>query len=821
MRFSLLVPSFARAGGRRCRRLALPLGLAPLLAIVLALLAGGGIPGSDSAPGGIPGADTPAAEAVGRSYYESLSRNRFSPYGLNASDVPDEALMEGSREGYGGVPLHGGIVNPGRCEIDINPSGGGDVHDLYCVSYTERALVTIKNSGASVPYRAYHSGGRAGVGDAYHAEVQIEGQDVNSNKLKMGRAGLAEYNGVLAPNGSRTLTLDRSMATPHSHGGATYFTAGTDPNRNDTYGAVYLVIYPGDENQPISLLLPQVVSGNLNNAAAGEHPIIKLYFILDYQPQFSTVRFVGVDQGNGPIPFADQRGLEVLRSGPTGQILVGDSVRPSPYGPDQPNQPAYRVFDLTGYWITHEALRDYYYAPGTSRPYWNFFHIHNDGNGLEADNTGITWCFSPYDYAGGLYWHPGAYAEARMTYAPGTKLAGSGEYTARARTALDHLRLQCTFEYLDGFDPAGPMRGELNITYHDGKGGSFPSEPITLLVQGPPAEITIGGPPKMSSNSGNARSVRIEYAVMDGAGNTLSDGEMTGAPTHINYVGADDASVAVIDRTNGAGTARGGAVNIPIKRDAPAGAYRVKLSAASNDRVGRTVAFTIYDPPGAVTGQPPAAISAAVSGSLRPGGRANIRYTLADDDGNRLSLRNNPVTWTAADAATRAVIDTAGSVDGDTQSDGSFSFDLADDAAPGDYAITVSTVAADNGSPLATARASFRILGDPVSLAIAGADRVAPGGYATYTVTATDANGGRPFVGGERSRITIVLAGAGASAVRLFHLADDAITLNREGSGRFRLRVNSGAAAGSVTIGAASADGAITAEKVVAIGAAP
>ena len=736
--------------------------------------------------------------------------------------MPDEALDEGGRAGHGGVDLLGGIINPGRCEIDINPSGGGPVRDLYCVSYTERALVTIKNSGASVPYRAYHGAGRAGVGDAYHPEVQITGEDFDGNKLKMGRAGLAEYNGVLAQNGSRTLTLDRSMATPHGHGGATYYTAGRDPNRNDTYGAVYLVIYTGGDNHRLNQLLPQVIDGNLNDATKNVSPIIKLYFILDYNPSFSTVRFVGVDQDNGPIPFTDTLGLGVLRSGPTGQILVGDSGRPSPYGPDQPNSPAYRVFDLTGYWITDEALRDYYYAePRGSRPYWNFFHLHNDGNGLDVDNTGITWCFSPYDYAGGPYWHPGAYAEARMTFAPGTKLAGSGEYTARARTALDHLRLQCTFEYLDGFDPAGPMRGELSITYHDGKGGSFPMNPITLLVQGPPASITISSRPEMSISSRGARSVRIEYAVMDGAGNTLSDGDMTGAPTHINWAGADAASVAVIDRRDGAGTARGGALTIPIKDDAAAGTYQVKLSAASNGRVARTVYFTIYDPPGAVSEPPPAAISAAVSGSLRPGGRANIRYTLADADGNRLSLRNNPVTWTAADAATQGVIDAAGSVDGDTQSDGSFSFDLADDAPPGDYAITVSTVAADNGSPLATARASFRILGDPASLALAGADRVAPGGYAVYTVTATDANGSRPFVGGERSRITVVLAGAGASAVRLFHLADDAITLNREGSGRFRLRVNSGAAAGSVTIGVASADGAITAEKVVTIGAAP
>ena len=820
MRFSPFAPSSAGVGWRRCRRLALPLRLAalyaalPLLAAVLALAASGGAPG-----GGSPVADTPAAEAVGRSYYEVLPRDRFAPYALNASDVPDDALDEGGRSGYGGLTLHGGIINPGRCEIDINPSGGGPIRDLYCVSYTERALVTIKNSGASVPYRAYHSGGRAGVGNAYHHDVQIVGEDFNGNNLKMGRAGLAEYNGVLAENGSRTITLDRSMARTHAHGGATYYTAGRDPLRNDTYGAVYLVIYPGADNQPLNSLLPQVADGNLNDATTDVHPIIKLYFVLDYNPNFSTMRFVGVDQDNGPIPFTDSLGTGVLTSGPTGQIIVGDSGRPSPYA--QPNSPAYRVFDLTGYWITDEDLRAYYYAPPRgSRPYWNFFHIHNDGNGLEAENTGITWCFTAYDYAGGPYWHPGAYAEARMNFAPGTKLAGSGEYVARARTALDHFRLQCTFEYLNGFDPAGPMRGELAITYHDGKGGSFPFEPVTLLVQGPPTGITVTSRPEMSISSRGARSVRIEYAVMDGAGNTLSDGDMTGTPTHINYVGADDASIAVIDRRDGAGNARGGALTIPIKADAPAGTYRVKLSSASNARVDRTVAFTIYDLPGAVSGPAPAAIAPVVSGSLRPGGRVNIRYTLADADGNLLNLRRNPVTWTAADDATRAVIAAAGSVDSARQSDGSFSFDLADGAAPGDYAVIVSTVATDNGSPLATARATFRILGDPARYTLAGADRVAPGGYATYTVTAADANGNLPFLGGQRSAVTVTLAGAGAGSVRLFHLTDDVITLNREGSGRFRLRVNSGASAGSVTLTVASADGGVTAEKVVAIGGA-
>ena len=152
--------------------------------MLAALLAGGGLP--ETATSG--GTSTSAAEAQGRKYVEVLTRNCSLPYGLNASDVPDSALDEGGRSRYGGLTLHGGIENPGRCEIDLSVR----LSDLYCVSYTERALITIKNSGASVPYRAYHSGGRAGVGDVHHAEIQITGENFKGNKLKMGRAGLAD-----------------------------------------------------------------------------------------------------------------------------------------------------------------------------------------------------------------------------------------------------------------------------------------------------------------------------------------------------------------------------------------------------------------------------------------------------------------------------------------------------------------------------------------------------------------------------------------------------------------------------------------------------
>ena len=767
--------------------------LLPLLGALLALSDGGLLPGGT--PAGIPGVDAPVAEAVGRAFDRNWSR-----YALNASDVPDDALDEGGRAGYGGVTLHGGTVNPGRCEIDINPSG--NVRDLYCVSYTERALVTITNGRDPVPYRAYVTGGRAGMGDVYHAGVQIMGKNLGDDDIKLGRAGLVEYNGVLAENGRRTITLDRSMASAYTMRGANF-------SPGSTGGGAYLIIYPGDDNQPLNSVPSKIQGNGLAAATKNEDPIVKLYFVLDYDPRLTWLWFPGVDQNNGnPVPAGWKQ------DGPTPFISSGDYYVPNP---DELPNALYRTYDLTGYWITDQDTRDYFDgSPG--RELWRRFKPSDDGNG-DAENTGITWCIMPSDLAHAPYWRPGAYAAARLEFAPGSNITGGGDYVEGARTSIDNFRGACIYEFLNGFDPAGPMRGEFTITYHDGKGGSYLFEPITLFVQGPPTGITVTSRPEMRFSAGDARSVRIEYRVIDGAGNTLSDGDITGTPTHINYVGADDASIAIIDRRNGAGTARGGALNIPIKDDALAGTYRVKLSSASNERIVRTVAFTIYDPPGVVSGPPPAAISATVSGSLRPGGRVNIRYTLADDNGNRLSLRNNPVTWTAADEVTLAVIDTAGSVDGDTQSDGSFSFDLADDADPGDYAITVSTVATDNGSPLVTARVPFRILGEPASLAIAGADRVAPGGYAVYTVTATAANGSRPFLGGDRSRVTVTLAGA--SAVRLFHLTDDAVTLNREGSGRFRLRVNSDATAGSVTITVSNADGAITAEKVVTIGAAP
>ena len=837
MRFSSFASSSARVGRRRFRRLALPLGLAPLLAIVLALLAGGGLP--EPPPGAIPaipGADAPAAEAVGRPYDTSHDPHLRKPYGLNASDVSDEALMAGSLAGYDGTaPMWGGDPNPGRCVIDINPPASqdnGEVHDLFCVSYTERALVTFTASGASVPYRAYVSGGRAGMGDAYHAGVQIVGEHArDGSDINLGRAGLAEYNGVLEQNESRTITLDRSMATPHRYGGADYYPAGHGGSLYDgNAGAAYIVIYPGEDNGALGTVASKIEGNGLADAMVNEHPIVRLYFILDYAPELTWLMFHGVyedDEGRRiPVPWAD-----VWRhSGPTPTLRTGDHYIPQLF--DTPNDrfltnTRYREYDLTGYYVTEEDIRDA--DPGEAWR-WRYFHrrpealVRSDGNGPGENNNGVIWCLRPKDYADGAYWHPGAYAEARVEFSLGTNRTSSGDYTALPRTGVYNFRGECVWQYLDGFDPAGPMRGQLTITYHDGKGGTFPFEPITLLVQGPPSGILVTGRPEMSVNSGDARSVRIGYIVTDAAGNTLSDNDITGTPTRISYVGADDASVAVIDRPNGAGTAGGGALNIPIKDDAPAGTYRVKLSSASNARVVRTVAFTIYDAPQPRVSPPPAAISAAASGGLYLGGRVNIRYTLADSGGNRLSLSLNPVTWAAADDATQAVIDTDGRVDGARQSDGAFGFDLADDAAPGDYAIVVSTVATDAGVPLASVRVPFRILGDPASYAIAGADRVAPGGYAIYTVTAADGNGNRPFLGGERSRVTVTVAGTAASSVRLFNITDSAITLNREGSGRFRLRVNAGAAAGSVTITVASPDSAataVTAEKVVTIGPAP
>ena len=141
----------------------------------------------------------------------------------------------------------------------------------------------------------------------------------------------------------------------------------------------------------------------------------------------------------------------------------------------------------------------------------------------------------------------------------------------------------------------------------------------------------------------------------------------------------------------------------------------------------------------------PATVSVAVASTsdLTAGGRAEFTYALSDANGNPLPASAHPVTWSAANAATTAIIDTDGSVDPARQSDGAFGFDLADNAAPGEYRVTVATAAADNA---ASGSVSFTIRGGPAAYAITGPDTVPPGGYAVYQVTVTDANGATPIL---------------------------------------------------------------------------
>ena len=152
------------------------------------------------------------------------------------------------------------------------------------------------------------------------------------------------------------------------------------------------------------------------------------------------------------------------------------------------------------------------------------------------------------------------------------------------------------------------------------------------------------------------------------------------------------------------------------------------------------------------------------------------------------------MTWSAADAATTAIIDTAGNVDPARQTDGAFGFDLADNAAPGAYRVTVATAAADNA---ASGSVSFTIRGGPAAYAVTGPDTVPPGGYAVYQVTVTDANGATPILTAEQRAVTIAVSGGGGGNARLFNLSSgNSLALDEDGVGRFRLRANLSAVPG-------------------------
>ena len=775
----------------------------PLLAAALALLDGGIIPmpGSPFMPGAnAPGAagQIPAAEAWGREF------RRAKEFVRNASDVSDTEL--------------GDTVNydAGRCTVDIDLTGWGGseqngrngrgVHkDLFCYSYTDRAIVTLTVANADKAYRAYASTGRAVPADAqgWHPNIQTK----DSRNRELGRAGLAEYNGALSSdsnddNHERRIVLTRDMASPNHLLGGNYHS-----NRN--HGTVFITVYVEDPSGADGLdnLGDKIEANGAMASLRGDQDfVIQIYFLHEIDLGNTWVFFPSppMEGSGGRLDRNDWRRHDTL----TPRISAAGYYKPDPAGAPRPALD--RRLVLNDYWVTDDR-------------YNSLSDIGNELNSVArghvgAARDGIRYCIQQRDFVGAGYYHPGAETTVKLVFAPGSNFTeASGEYEeTRHERHFNAASGDCDYRYLAGFNPAGPVRAEMQVTINDGLGNTGDMEPFTIIIEGPPARLYLTRTPT-TRLSGGARYVQMHYNLTDALGNPL-----TGARNRIRWQGADERSRAVIDRNGGGGSAGGGRFSFPITDDAAAGFYNLTLTAGD---ISRQVAFRVYDlPPLSPAQTAPATISASAvgGGSFTAGGRANFRYTLHDRNGNPISLSAHPVTWSTTASG---ILDEAGIVDGARQSDGRFGFDLADNPTPGEYTLTIRTVAADaGGNPLASVRITFRIIGNPASYAVAGPDRVSPGGYAVYTVTAADANGNLPNLGGDRSRVAVSVSragsGADAAGVRLFHIHDGSLMLNRQGVGYFRLRADRDAAAGSVTLTASSADGAVTGVKTVAIGTA-
>ena len=826
----------------------------PLLAMAMALALVAAIAGAALDLGQAP---PDPAEAQGRAFHRPSDRMK------NASHpVADGELY----------PLHHSM---GPCTVELTGQDRWDGRDLgarsggrgdtLCISHTDTALVTLAlDSGDADPdsparrspegvaksYRAYVTGGRAGMGDAFHPGVQAtdggykdEGyNDDNPRGVRynaadihylggrteayLGSPGLAEYNGRLTGSATRRIEVTRDMAS------AGCIFAGYINHGTHNCGVAYVFIYTGADNGTLSDLPQKVVNGSLAEMSEGPHStqkpemMVRIYFVQEMDIGQTWVWFPGVKyDGNGTVSPHNWRSGTVKNPDSLGNISFSGNYNPLPGGAFKPALD--REFNVTGRWV-----RDFNW---------------------QRNDKGVIFCVMPRDFHNASYYHRKGKTTARLDFAPGTNLLDSADVAAestwtrwgvgsrvRVTRQIDGaspywqaiqetwpgvLRGNCQENYLalDGFDPAGPMRGELNITYEDGKGGTHRMQPFTVYVKGPATSLNIMETSVRSSNDGS-RSVRVRYEVADAMGHVLeSDDHLqrplvdddtnntdngrllaTGNLASATWRAADAATRSAL---GGSGSGRDGLLVIPVKDDAPAGTYTVNITASANSKLKGRVSFDIpaAREPAPRPGQPgqpaqPAAVSVAVASTsdLTAGGRAEFTYTLADSAGNPLPASAHPVTWSAADAATTAIIDTAGSVDPARQSDGAFGFDLADNAAPGAYRVTVATAAADNA---ASGSVSFTIRGGPAAYAVTGPDTVPPGGYAVYQVTVTDANGATPILTAEQRAVTIAVSGGGAGNARLFNLSSgNSLALDAEGVGRFRLRASLAAPQGSVIV---------------------
>ena len=805
------------------------------------------------------------AEAQGRAMQRDANRIR------NASHpAADDEL----------APLHHSM---GPCTVEltgVNRSSSRELSrrsggrgDMLCISHTDTALVTLAlDSGdteanptrapgtAARSYRAYVTGGRSGMGEAFHPGVQATDGGLGHNgrphsagivtylggrtSALLGQPGLAEYNGRLTGAATRRIEVTRDMASD----GCLY--AGYIDYSRLNCGVAYVFIYTGADNGALSDLPQKVVNGSLADLSASgvaePDMMVRIYFMQEVDIGHTWVWFPGVKYDDaGMLSNDNWRRGSVKNPVSLGQITFGGNYNPLPGGAFKPALD--RELNLTGRWNRN------------FNQWWRNDH-------------GVSFCVHPRDYHNASYYHRKGKLTARLDFAPGTNLLdsadvdaestwstwGTGEtwrvtrqlggaspyWQATQETWPYVLRGNCQDNhlYLDGFDPVGPMRGELNLTYEDGRGGTHRMQPFTVYVKGPATSLNIMATSVRSSNDGS-RSVRVRFEVTDAMGHVLeSDDHLQGpimdyddltnaqngrllATGNLASATWRAANAATRSAIGGSGSGRDGLLVIPVKADAPAGTYTVNITASANRQLKGSVSFEVpaAPTPAPRPGQPappaqPAAVSVAVASSsdLTAGGRAEFTYALSDANGNPLPASAHPVTWSAANAATTAIIDADGSVDPARQTDGAFGFDLADNAAPGEYRVTVATAAADNA---ASGSVSFTIRGGPAAYAITGPDTVPPGGYAVYQVTVTDANGATPILTGEQRAVTIAVSGAGAGATRLFNLSsDNSLALDAAGVGHFRLRANLDAAQGSViTIAATGVAGATAGSKSVRV----
>ena len=810
------------------------------------------------------------AEAQGRGYSRDWLRM------MNASHpvADDELYPVHHQMGPCTVELTGADRARSR-ELGARTGGRGDT---LCISHTDTALVTLAlDSGdtaanptrapgtAARSYRAYVTGGRSGMGEAFHPGVQAtdggldhNGQPLNAAWLEyldgrtstlMGQPGLAEYNGRLTGSATRRIEVTRDMATT----GCAY--PGWIDYSRINCSVAYVFIYTGADNGALSDLPQKVTNGSLADLSpsgvAEPDMMVRIYFVQEFDIGQTWLFFPGVRYGydeedsvdDAVIPH-DWRGGTVKNPVSLGAIQASGNYNPLPGNAFKPAVD--RELNLTGRWQA-------------------------EYNRWQRNKGGVVLGVMPRDYHSASYYHRKGKTTVRLDFAPGTnyldpdraetettwttwgseartrqtrQLGANGYWEATQESYPNILRGSFWDAYfdLDGWDPEGPMRGQLTITYEDGKGGTHRMQPFTVYVKGPPTSLNIMETSVRSSNDGS-RSVRVRFEVTDAMGHVLeSDDHLQTAVvdyddiTHAgngrlkatgNLASATwrAANAATRSAIGGSGSGRDGLLVIPVKADAPAGTYTVNITASANRQLKGSVSFEVpaAREPAPRPGQPappaqPATVSVAVAASsdLTAGGRAEFTYALSDASGNPLPASAHPVTWSAADAATTAIIDAAGSVDPARQTDGAFGFDLADNAAPGAYRVTVATAAADNA---ASGSVSFTIRGGPAAYAITGPDTVPPGGYAVYQVTVTDANGATPILTAEQRAVTIAVSGAGAGNARLFNLSSgNSLALDAAGVGHFRLRASLAAAQGSViTIAATGVAGATAGSKSVRV----